>query len=227
MHASDTPRKVDSEAIFTTLREEILSGQHVSGTPFKEIPLAERFGVSRTPIRAVLTRLEQERLLVRADRGLQVPRADPERVIQVYDLRIQLEATAAAEAALARQLTDVLRLEALLARDRELTEPSDQQKKLSNLEFHEALWQASNNPVLIDLLARLSTHLNHSPKPTLSIRNRWQESLDEHEAIIAAITGRDQEGGRTLAAQHMSRAKQLRLELLRDHAINILGAPPQ
>lgn len=88
-------RKIDGDAIFNALREEILSGVHPPGTPFREIPLTERFGVSRTPIRAVLSRLEQERLLVRVDRGLRVPEADPERVIQVYDLRIQLEGTAA------------------------------------------------------------------------------------------------------------------------------------
>lgn len=222
MQGRETQRKVDSEAIFATLREEILSGEHASGTPFKEIPLTERFGVSRTPIRAVLSRLEQDRLLVRADRGLQVPHTDPERVIQVYDLRIQLEMTAAAEAARAHQLSDLLKLEALLARDRELLEPGDQQKVLSNLEFHEALWRGTHNPVLIDLLERLSTHLIHSPKPTLSVGNRWTESLDEHAALISAIQDRDQERARSLASDHMSKAKQIRLQLLRDHAISSL-----
>lgn len=215
-------QRVDIESIFSTLRDEIVSGAHAPGTAFREVPLAERFGVSRTPIRTVLSRLEQERLLERVDRGLQVPEGDPERVIQVYDLRILLEATAAREAAQSRQLSDTLRLEALLARDRDLSDPSDQQRMSTNLEFHEAVWRATNNPVLIDLLERLSTHLIHSPRSTLSQGDRWEESLDEHEEIIDAIVARDEEKASELARAHMSRAREIRLELLRESAIRSL-----
>lgn len=216
------PRRIDSEAIFSTLREEILSGVHIPGTAFREIPLTERFGVSRTPIRAVLSRLEQERLLIRVDRGLRVPEAQPERVIQVYDLRIQLEGTAAGEAARAHQLSDLLKLEALLARDRALKDPTDQQRISTNLEFHEAVWHATHNPVLIDLLDRLSTHLIHSPKSTLSVGDRWVHSLDEHEAILMAIERRDEEAAAQLLRDHMEDAKRTRLQLLRKHAIEQL-----
>lgn len=215
-------RKVDGEAIFAKLREEILSGVHTPGTAFREIPLTERFGVSRTPIREALSRLEQERLLVRVGRGLRVPEADPERVIQVYDLRIQLEGTAAGEAARAHQLSDLLRLEALLARDRALENPSDQQRITTNLEFHEAIWQATHNPVLIDLLDRLNTHLIHSPRSTLSVGDRWERALDEHETILRAIENRDADEATQLLREHMQDAKRTRLGLLREHAIQQL-----
>ena len=216
------PRKVDGDAIFHLLREEILTGVHPPGTPFREIPLTERFEVSRTPIRAVLSRLEQERLLVRIDRGLRVPEADPERVIQVYDLRIQLEGTAAGEAARAHQLSDLLKLEALLARDRSLEHPDEQQRISTNLEFHDAIWQATHNPVLIDLLGRLNTHLIHYPTSTLSVGGRWERALDEHEAILKAIEDRDEERASNLLREHMKDAKRTRLQLLREHAINQL-----
>lgn len=215
-------RKIDGEAIFRELREEILTGVHAPGTPFREIPLSERFGVSRTPIRAVLSRLEQEGLLARVDRGLRVPEADPERVIQVYDLRIQLEGTAAAEAARAHQLSDLLKLEALLARDRSLENPGEQQRISTNLEFHEAIWQATHNPVLIDLLSRLNTHLVHYPTSTLSVGDRWERALDEHEAILKAIEDRDEQQASHLLREHMKDAKRTRLQLLREHAINQL-----
>lgn len=213
-------RKIDTDQIFTVLRDEILTGQHPAGTQFKEIPLAQRFGVSRTPIRSVLTRLQQEQLLVRRDRGLEIPRTDPERVIQVYDLRVTLEATAAAEAARSHQLSELLRLEGLLARDRALQDPTDHQMLSTNLEFHEAIWTATHNPVLIDLLERLESHLIHSPRPTLAVNDRWAESLDEHAALLAAIEARDADRARQLARDHMETAKRIRLRLLKESAIH-------
>lgn len=217
---SPRERKVDTDQIFAILRDEILTGQHPAGTQFKEIPLAERFGVSRTPIRSALTRLQQEQLLVRRDRGLEIPRTDPERVIQVYDLRIRLEETAAGEAARSHQLSELLRLEALLARDRALKNPTEQEMLSTNLEFHEAVWAATHNPVLVDLLERLGTHLIHSPRPTLAVGDRWPESLDEHAAIIRAIEDRDEELARRLAREHMETAKKIRLRLLKETAIH-------
>lgn len=215
-------QKMDGDAIHATLREEIVTGVHEPGTPFRELRLAERFGVSRTPVREALSRLQQEQLLVRVDRGLRIPHADPERVIQVYDMRIQLESMAAAEAARAHQLSDLLRLQALISRDRAWEEPTNKEKETSNLEFHAAIWTATYNPVLIDLLERLGTHLIHTPKPTLAVGNRWEESLDEHAAITDAIEARDADTAGELARKHMSRARDIRLDLLRENLLNLL-----
>lgn len=220
--AEKPDRKVDGDAIYAILREEIVTGAHAPDTPFRELHLAERFGVSRTPVREALSKLQQEQLLVRVDRGLRIPKADPERVIQVYDLRIQLESTAAGEAARSHQLSDLLQLQALISRDRGWTEPSDKEKETSNLEFHAAIWEATHNPVLIDLLDRLSTHLIHTPKPTLSVGNRWEESLDEHEAITEAIEARDSDAAAELARAHMTRARNIRLDLLRENLLDRL-----
>lgn len=211
-------RKIDLDSIYAELRSEILSGTHPAGAPFKEIPLSKRFGVSRTPMRQVLSRLEQERLLVREDRGLKVPATNPESVVQVYDLRIQLEGTAAAEAARAHSLSNLLELEALLARDRSLTNPSNAEMIATNLEFHAAVWKATHNAVLVDILERLTTHLIQTPKPTLAVSNRWKESLEEHDALIRAIENRDETKARQLAEDHMKVAKSIRLKLFRESA---------
>lgn len=211
-------QKIDVDSIYAELRSEILAGLHPAGAPFKEIPLSKRFDISRTPIRQVLSRLEQERLLVREDRGLKVPAANPESVVQVYDLRIQLEGTAACEAARSHSLSNLLELESLLARDRSLTNPSNAEMIANNLEFHEAIWKATQNSVLIDILERLSTHLIQTPKPTLAVANRWKESLDEHESLIQAIEDRDEERARKLAEDHMKVARSIRLKLFRESA---------
>jgi DNA-binding GntR family transcriptional regulator len=213
-----TPR-VDGESIFQTLRSEILSGMHPPGTAVRETSLAERFGVSRTPVREALSRLQQERLLERVARGLQVPQVDPQQVIQIYDMRILLEEEAARQAAKARQFPDLMRLEALLQRDRQLQEPDDYTRITTNLEFHAAVWNCAHNPVLRDLLERLSTHLIHAPRSTLSTGNRWAESLDEHEALLKAIENQDSDAAGKIAREHMETARTLRLQLLRETAL--------
>ncbi len=216
--STDVSAKVDGEAIFRVLRGEILAGVHPPGTALREVVISERFGVSRTPVREALSRLQHERLLERAARGLQVPQIDPQEVIQIYDLRVMLEEEAAGQAASERRSADMIRLEALVERDKALPDPDDQTRINLNQEFHVALWAASHNPVLTDLLARLSTHLIHTPRSTLSVGNRWQESLEEHEALVHAVADRRAEDARRIARTHMETARALRLALLRTSA---------
>ena len=126
--------------IFTQLRDDILNGTLPPGTQLKEIQLANRFGVSRTPVRDALSRLEDSGLAERVNRGLEVRGLDPEQVIQVYDIRILLEVEAAGQAAQNRSLNDILTLEALLERDRNLKKPTDPELIQTNLEFHRNVW---------------------------------------------------------------------------------------
>ncbi len=210
--------RVDGDTIFRVLRSEILAGVHPPGTALREVVVSERFGVSRTPVREALSRLQHERLLERAARGLQVPQIDPQEVIQIYDLRVMLEEEAAGQAALNRGAADIMRLEALLDRDRAVAEPDDTTKVTNNLEFHTSLWAAARNPILMDLLQRLSTHLIHTPRSTLSVGDRWQEVLLEHETLISAISERRSDDARAIARTHMETARALRLQLLRTTA---------
>lgn len=208
----------DGTTVYAGLRADIVAGELPAGTPLRETALAERFGVSRTPVREALRRLEQDRLLVPGARGLEVRRIDPEEVVQIYDMRILLEAEAARQAAAAHRTSDLLRLEGLLARDRELVEPDDATRTRTNLEFHAMVWAATHNPVLIDLLERLCVHLVHAPRSTLSVGGRWREALDEHDELLRAVRDRDADRAAGLATAHMNTARSLRLDLLREAA---------
>jgi DNA-binding GntR family transcriptional regulator len=212
----------DAKAVYRQLREEITSGALPPGSPLREIPLAARFGVSRTPIREALRRLEQDRLLVPGERGMVIRAIDSHEVIQIYELRVLLESEAAREAARDRRPADLVHLEGLLSRDRALAEPDDGTRIRTNLEYHTAIWQATHNPVLIDLLERLTTHLVHVPHSTLSVGSRWQEALDEHGRLLEAIRDRNESGAGEIAAQHMTTARQIRLQLLRDAAVRAI-----
>lgn len=208
----------DARAVYAKLRAEITGGVLPPGSPLREIPLAARFGVSRTPVREALRRLEQDRLLVPGERGMVVRAIDPHEVLQVYDMRVLLEAEAAAQAARERRTADLAHLDGLLDRDRALTAPDDATRVRTNLEFHAAIWRATHNPVLVDLLERLTTHLVHAPHSTLSVGDRWRHALDEHARLLTALHTRDEPAAREIATTHMSTARDLRLRLLRDAA---------
>lgn len=177
--------------------------------------LGERFGVSRTPVRDALIRLEEAGLILRTGRGLEVRGVDPQAVVQVYDMRILLEEEVAGQAAENRSINDLLKLEALLERDQRIEDRSDSTLIQANLEFHRAVWDAAANPILIDLLQRLDGHLVHAPRSTLSVDGRWEESLVEHAALVDALRSRDREQARAIARRHFEQARTLRLSLLR------------
>ena len=218
MPGTGSQARTDAQAVYAQLRTQILSGVLSPGTPLREIALAGQFGVSRTPVREALRRLQQDRLLSQGVRGMEVRAIDPHEVVQVYDMRVLLEAEAAGQAARARGMADLMRLEGLLARDRALVDPDDVTRTRTNLEFHAAIWEAAHNDVLVDLLERLSLHLVHTPHSTLSVGDRWTTALDEHERLLEAIRARDEMGAREIAKAHMETAREIRLALLRDAA---------
>lgn len=200
-------------AVHTQLKDDLLQGAFQPGDALREVALAERLGVSRTPVREALTRLLHEGLLERRARGPFVKEIDPEQIMQVYDLRILLEGQAAQEAASVRTEVDLMRLQALVDRDRALAEPDDATRLATNIEFHRALWRAAHNPVLEDLLERLATHQIHAPSSTLSVGSRWTESLDEHQRIVDHVRERGSAKASELIQKHMSTAKVLRLKM--------------
>jgi len=212
--------RVDAATIYDVLRREVRTGALTPLTPVREVAVAERFGVSRTPVREALRRLEHDRILTSSARGLVVRGVEADEVIATYNIRILLEGEAAAEAAWARTEADLLHLDALLDRDRELLDPPDAVRATTNDEFHLALWGATHNPVLVDLLQRLTVHLVRVPHSTLSTDGRWEEALDEHADLVAAVRDREPDRARAAAAAHMTRAREIRLDLLRRHGVS-------
>ncbi|MQA98290.1 MAG: FCD domain-containing protein [Streptosporangiales bacterium] len=217
MNATTDPpqRRASAREVYERLRQEIQRGELPPGTALREIPLAERYGVSRTPVREALRRLEHDRLLEAGDRGLRVRTPSPEEVVQVYDARILLEGAAAEQAAQKRSDVDLALLDGLLARDRGLTDPPDQTRAETNIEFHAAIWRATHNPVLVDLLERLNTHLIRTPTTTLAMPGRWAAALAEHGRVLDAIRARDGAVAGELARAHMSAARDVRLQMWR------------
>lgn len=204
--------------VYDKLRAEIVGGEFPAGAPLGENALADHFGTSRTPVREALRRLEQDGLVERGDRGLRVRTRSPEEILEIYEARISLEATAAAAAAQRHTEFDLLRVRRAQAAMEAVEKGDPAAMAAANRAVHEALWAAGHNGTIVDLLDRLNNHLTRYPATTLSVPGRWEEALEEHREIIAAVTARDSARAEELARQHMARSREVRLEIWANEA---------
>ena len=202
-----------ARATYERLRDAILTREIEEGRPLVEAQLAERFSVSRTPIREALTRLEQDGLLERRDRGLVVRTRSPEEILDIYETRIVLEGKAAATAADRRTDMNLRRLRKLIDRGRVLGPADGVLLMTNNQDFHRAVWHAARNESLTDLLERLNLHLARYPTTTLSYEGRWERALEQHAALVDALEARDAREAESIAEQHFSEARDIRLHL--------------
>ena len=183
--AEVAPRGAD--VAYDRLKAEIISGVLAEGESIIEVDTAARLSMSRTPIREALRRLQHDGLVVATVRGMAVRARSPEEIVEVYEARIVLETAVARAAANRRTDTDLVRLTGLLRRAEAL--PTDRPDVLAaaNLELHRAIWAASHNGALADLLERVNVHLTRYPATTLSYPGRWARALAQHAEIVDAI----------------------------------------
>ena len=199
---------------YERIKAAIASNELAPGTPLVETALAEWCQVSRTPIREALTRLEQDGLVIRSDRGLIVRERSQEEILDIYEIRIILEGTAARVAAARRSAIDLINLRRA-AEDIQKVKPGDRDAMAtSNRNFHHTLWRSSHNESLIDLLTRLDFHIARYRVTTLAEPGRWEESMHEHHDLVEAIEARDEERAEQLARRHFTEARDLRLVIL-------------
>lgn len=198
------------------IKQGILSGELEPGQSLVETSLAAWCGVSRTPVREALRRLEQDGLVERNDHGLAVRSRSPEEILDLYDTRIVLEATAGKVAAERRHEHDVRALRWALDRGRKVGGDDPAAMVDANRQFHRAVWLASHNESLIDLLERLDLHLARYPGTTLLSPGRWDTARDEHAALAGAIEKRNAGLAHAVAMAHFAAARDIRLALFAD-----------
>lgn len=208
-----------SSEVYERLRTGIVSGEYDAGEPLVEQVIAARYGTSRTPVREALRRLEQDGLVERGDRGMRVRMRSPEEILEIYEARIALEATAAAAAAERRTDLDLVRIRRAAARMAEVATDNGQEMAVANRAVHEAIWAAGHNGTIVDLLTRLNNHLTRYPATTLTVPGRWAEALKEHAEIISAIEDRDRDRAAELAREHMTRARDIRLQIYGEESV--------
>jgi len=191
------------------LRGDILDAVFPAGTPLKETTLAGHYGVSRTPIREALALLEHDGLIERVSRGFRVRRGSPQSVLEVYEARLALEPAVAAAAAQRRNDLDLAQLGRLQA----LAEQADAPAQWRRLQahWHEHLWLAGHNAVMLSALTRMVAQLrlfDHGEPPP---SGDYAASNADHAVILQAVQRQDADQARQAMAEHLTRSRQDRL----------------
>ena len=217
-----------AEAVHMTLREAILHGVLPAGHPLGEIQLAEAFGRSRTPVREAILKLESEGLAERFPRrGLVVAQITREEVLEVYAVREMLDGLAARLAAQGILPNELDRLVWLNGRLRAATASGDAKAMVHlNIDFHEAICRASRNSLLLEFLRRVHEWVRRFEDTTMSFPGRGMEAVGEHDALIEALRARDSEAAERIARSHVSRARQIRINMNHSAAAAIEPVPP-
>jgi DNA-binding GntR family transcriptional regulator len=197
---------------YDLILDAIDTGVYGPGDRLVESELAERFGVSRTPIREAFQRLETQSMLTRTGRSLIVASLDHNQLAELYVVRAELEGLAARLAAQHASPEEVRVLESMVAQDMSLvTEPA----KLSraNRRFHNQIHLASHNRFLIDQLGLVHRSMALLATTSLAADGRGVTALEEHRAIVEAIKSGDGEKACGALKAHLSFAFETRLKL--------------
>ncbi|MGH8798051.1 MAG: GntR family transcriptional regulator [Caldimonas sp.] len=182
-----------SERLRESIEEEITTGQLLPGTRLDEVELANRFGVSRTPIREALTLLHGEGLVEsRPRRGSVVAQMPPQRLVEMFEVMAELEAMCVRLAA--RRMSDedlaLIRTEHAACGDAAAKQDTDAYF-YANERFHFALYTASHNAFLFEQSISVQRKLRPYRRLQLRVRNRMQRSLEEHQSIVDALVAGD------------------------------------
>lgn len=197
---------------FSLLLEAIDLGEFRPGDRLVESELAERFGVSRTPIREALQRLETQGVVARDGRSLVVSSLDHNQLGELYVVRAELEALAARLAAQHAAPEEIRVLWDMIADDRALADHPELLSR-ANKRFHRQIHMASHNRYLIQQLEMVHRSMALLATTSLAADGRGLKALEEHEQIVRAIEARDGAAADLAIRQHISRAFETRLKL--------------
>ncbi|NNE52639.1 MAG: GntR family transcriptional regulator [Sulfitobacter sp.] len=204
------PRPGPTDA-YSMILDAIDSGTFKPGDRLVESELAERFNVSRTPIREALQRLETQSLLAREGRSLIVASLDHNQTAELYVVRGELEGLAARLAARHATAEEVRVLREMVEADNALV---DQPAALArtNRKFHKQIHLASHNRYLVQQLDLVYRSMALMATTSLAVEGRGEIAQAEHDKIVSAIEARDEEAACKALKDHISVAFVTRLK---------------
>lgn len=193
------------DVVFNTLRNAILTGELEPGERLMEIKLADKLGVSRTPIREAIRKLELEGLVVNTPRkGAEVANISSEDLRDVLEVRRSLEILATnlacdkiTEAELSELYANIENFKISIE-----TEAATE-IALTDVGFHDIIYRATGNARLIQILGNLREQMYRYRLEYIKDHDSWNRLLTEHTAIYNAIKNRDKDAAATAILTHI------------------------
>jgi DNA-binding GntR family transcriptional regulator len=215
-------RKRATDEVYENLRDAILNRLFKPGERLQVDEIADRLGVSLTPVRHAIQQLATEGLIeIKPRSGTFVATLSLEEIEATFDVRIALECLAAEKAMERVKPADEQQLESLLELLRKpvTNEESLRRHEKANSELHLLLIETAGNRRLTEIYKGLNAHLtiarihaaerntDPDPRPAQEITKRFAAEQAEHDEIIAALRARDLPRMQTAVRKHIGRAK--------------------
>lgn len=196
-----------ADQVFDQLEYDILSGKYERGEIITELQLSTDLGVSRTPVREALRRLEQENLIEETGKGSRVIGISEKELADIFLVREKIECLAVAQAAINRteeqleKLREVVELQSFY-----LSKNDPDHIKVMDNRFHEMVYAASNSVTFYRVLVQLHKKIQKYRRLSVENSNRAEHSVMEHKAILEAIENKDSELASKLTLEHIRNA---------------------
>ena len=206
------------DVVFNTLRQAILRGELKPGERLMEIQLANKLGVSRTPIREAMRKLENEGLVLMVPRkGAEVAEITEKSLRDVLEVRRALEELSVQLAC--DKITDE-GIEELKKTAKEFEEVVDSEDitvvAAKDVVFHDIIYAATDNPKLIQLLNNLREQMYRFRAEYLKRSEFHPQLLKEHQEIIEAIINRQKDEAARIMCQHIDNQVEAVIDLIRN-----------
>ncbi len=203
------------------IRDSIVTGMLVERSMHSEQKIASQLGISRTPVREALLQLAHERLIEFVPhRGVRIAALDPEHLVQVLEYRAALESYCAAALASHPRNDIMAALDEQLELQNRIVLSNDRLRWVgANIDFHRILIDSLGNKLISDAFPTLAAHTMRIGFRMNSRKERMQESIDEHAAMLEAMRQQRPDEARRLAADHLRITKLLMKQLFDDYGL--------
>ncbi len=200
------PRQNRADQLRDLIEEDIASGRLPPGSRLEESALAERFSVSRTPVREALAQLASAGLVeMRPRQGAVVATLSVESIVEMFEVMANLESLCAELCARRMTAADHANLFALHERCKAVSENGDVEAYYqANREFHDAIYVGSHNRHLEEMTRGLRNRVSSYRRLQLRHPGRMRRSWAEHDAIVQAIVAGDSDAARDITKRHIA-----------------------
>ncbi len=198
------------ELVCEHIREAIINGTFAPGERLMEIQMADEMGVSRTPVREAIRKLEMEGFVVMIPRrGTYVSNMSIKDINDVYEIRISLDTLAAGLAAERISDEELEELQRLLVKVGAAIEKNDMAKVVeADIEFHDVLYKASRNERLRNIINNLREQITVIRGVSMRYPGRLKDTQDEHRRLVESISARNVEKSQEMARIHLENAEK-------------------
>lgn len=219
----DDARLSASERAYRDLKRLILDNELGPGTQLLELEAAARLGMSRTPVREAMVRLEQEGMVeIRPRHGMRVLPISAEALADIYDILTALEGAAAEAAARNGASADQVRALRGAVADMDAALAADDLIAWSRADarFHKLLVALGGNARLAALVDQVSDQAHRARTMTLKLRPKPVNSNKDHAAVVQAIVDRDPVAARAIHERHRREAAEVLVNIVRGLGLN-------